>query len=131
MSTSRMTALRTSLVVLGLTCLAFGPLMLAWPSGWRWTPHHSDYEQMMVGIYFTLGVFLLIAAKDPLQHLSLIWFTVWSSVLHGSIMTAQAIAQPDHRSHFFADIPALFIAAAVIGALTPRGRSRAVPATTP
>ena len=123
MTNSRITALRIALVVLGITCAALGPLMLVWPSGWRWSPHHSYYEQMMVGIYFMLGIFLLLAAKDPLQHRSLIWFTVWSSLVHGGIMAAQAVSSPEHHSHLFADVPALFLAAAVLSVLTPRQRS--------
>src|SRR5262245_24756448 len=120
MTDPRITALRIALVALGLICASLGPLMLVWPSGWRWSPHHSHYEQMMVGLYFTLGIFLLVAAKDPLRHLSVIWFTVWSSVVHGSIMAVQALAAAEHRAHLFADVPALFIAAAVLALLTPR-----------
>ena len=94
--------------------------MILWPSGWRWEPHHAYYEQMMVGIYFTLGVFLLRAARDPLENLSLIWFTVWSCVVHGSIMAVQSLSGTMHRGHLIADVPALFIGAAVLGMLTPR-----------
>jgi uncharacterized protein DUF6632 len=100
--------------------MALGPLMLLWPAGWRWEPHHPRYEQMIVGIYFTLGVFLLRAAREPLRHLSLIWFTVWSCVVHGSIMALQALSDSQAHGHLAADVPALFIAAAVLGALTPR-----------
>jgi hypothetical protein len=53
---------------------------------------------MIVGIYATLGVFLFLAAKNPLEHLSLIWFTVWSSVVHGGIMGVQALVSPEHRA---------------------------------
>jgi hypothetical protein len=76
---------------------------------------------MMVGIYATLGVFLLRAARDPLAHLSLIWFTVWSSVVHGSIMAVQSFADAAHRGHLLGDVPALFIAAIALAVLTPRG----------
>src|SRR5262245_19302485 len=123
MTNSRITALRIALVVLGLTCASLGPLMLVWPSGWRWSPHHSHYEQMMVGLYFTLGIFLLLAAKDPLRHRSLIWFTVWSSAVHGVIMAVQSFSSPEHYPHLFADVPALLLAAAVLGVLMPRERS--------
>jgi hypothetical protein len=41
-------------------------------------------------VHATLGVFLLIASGNPLRHLSLIWFTVFSSVVHAAMMTAQA-----------------------------------------
>ena len=120
MTPNRMSVLRVSLVLLGVVCLALGPLMLVWPTGWRWTPHQAHYEQMMVGIYFTLGIFLIRASKDPLQHLSFIWFTVWLSVVHGSIMAIQAFTAPEHHGHLVADVPALFLAAAVLGLVTPR-----------
>ncbi|MEO8337640.1 MAG: DUF6632 domain-containing protein [bacterium] len=119
----RRQALQVSLITLGTVCILLGPLMIVWPSGWRWVPHHAHYEQMMVGIYFTLGVFLIRAARDPMQHLSLIWFTVWSSIVHASIMAAQAFSGPEHHGHLVADVPALLLAAAVLGFLTPRGIS--------
>jgi formate/nitrite transporter FocA (FNT family) len=100
--------------------MSLGPLMLFWPSGWRWEPHHPHYEQMVVGIYFTLGFFLVVAARDPLRHLSLIWFAVASSVVHGGIMAVQAFSTADEHGHLIADVPALFIAAAILGALAPR-----------
>ena len=128
MTTRPLPALRVVLVALGLVCMALGPLMLFWPSGWRWEPHHPHYEMMIVGIYFTLGVFLLIAAREPLRHLSLIWFAVWSSVVHGGVMTAQALSTPQEHGHLVADIPALFIAAAALAMLTRRAASeRPVP----
>jgi hypothetical protein len=58
-----------------------------WPSGWVWHSGHSHYPMMIVGVYATLGVFLIRAAWNPLENLSLIWFTVWSSAVHGAIMT--------------------------------------------
>ena len=119
-------ALRIALVLVGAICLALGPLMLVWPAGWRWSPHHAHYEQMIVGIYFTLGVFLVRASKDPSRHLSLIWFAVWSSVVHASIMTIQALTDSEHRGHLLADVPALFLAAAVFSFLMPRPQ-RAIP----
>ena len=120
MNPRRLQALRLTLLVLGTVCMALGPLMLFWPSGWRWVPYQTHYEQMMVGLYFTLGVFLLLAARDPLRHLSIIWFAVWSSVVHGSIMAVQALTDPQHHGHLLGDVPALFIAAAVLAILTPR-----------
>jgi hypothetical protein len=99
-------------------------LILVWPSGWSWnegTAHHlPHYLQMILGVYATLGVFLVIASRNPLEHLSLIWFTVWSSVVHAGIMAAQAFANPEHRAHLWGDVLALFIVAAILGFLTPR-----------
>ncbi|UFS69540.1 hypothetical protein LPW11_16770 [Geomonas sp. RF6] len=118
----RLKALRIALLILGGIFLLVGPLMLVWPFGWRWAPHQAFYEQMMVGIYFTLGIFLIRASRNPLEHLSLIWFTVWSSVVHGAIMAAQALSGPEHHAHLVADVPALLVVAAILGFLTPRDR---------
>src|SRR5215475_5240111 len=96
-----------------------------WPSGWSWHTGHSHhlphYLQMILGVYATLGVFLLIASRNPLAHLSLIWFTVWSSIVHGGIMAVQSLANPEHRGHLWGDVPGLLVVAAVLGLLTPRG----------
>ncbi len=116
----RLRYLRIALIVAGLTCLALYPLMLVWPSGWTWHVGHSDYPLMIVGLYATLGVFLILAARDPLAHLSLIWFAVWSSIVHGGIMAVQALDEPAHLGHLMGDVPVLFIAAAVLAVLTPR-----------
>lgn len=120
---SRLRYLRAALVLVGLIFI-FGvyPMMMAlWPSGWRWNPNQTEYEQMILGIYATLGVFLLIASRNPLRHLSLIWFTVFSSIVHAAIMTAQALKAPSEHGHLLGDIPALFIVAVLLGLLTPRG----------
>jgi hypothetical protein len=66
-------------------------------------------------------VFLLIASRNPLANLSLIWFTVWSSVVHAGIMTIQALANSDQRGHLLGDIPALLVVAVILAVLTPRG----------
>ena len=120
--TVRLTSLRVALLAVGIIFIAgIYPLTILWPSGWRWNPDHSEYLLMIVGVYATLGVFLLLAARDPLRHLSLIWFTVWSSVVHGAIMTAQSMTNAMNHGHLLGDVPALFIVALVLAVLTPRG----------
>lgn len=119
---TRLLALRVALVVVGLACLALQPLMIFWPSGWAWHRGHSDYPLMMVGLYLTLGVFLLRAARDPLAHRSLIWFAVWSSLVHGGIMAVQAMTQPGQMGHLVGDVPALLVAAGALAVLMPRAR---------
>ena len=74
--TDRTMYLRIALRVVGVICIVgFYPLTIVWPSGWAWHTGQSDYLQMILGIYATLGVFLLLASRNPLAHLSLIWFT--------------------------------------------------------
>jgi len=118
--TTRLKYLRIALVLVGIIFI-FGIylLMILWPSGWTWHSGHSDYPAMIVGIYATLGVFLILATRDPLAHRSLIWFTVWSSVVHGGIMAVQALS-PNSHGHLVGDVPALFIVAIVLALLTPR-----------
>jgi len=117
---ARKRMLQVALVLVGLACLSLYPLMIVWPSGWAWHEGHSDYPMMIVGVYATLGVFLIRAARDPQAHLSLIWFAVWSSVVHGAVMAVQALQQPGQRGHLLGDVPALLIAAAALAALAPR-----------
>ena len=96
------------------------PLTIIWPSGWSWHTGQSEYLQMILGVYATLGIFLLMASRDPLAHRSLIWFTVWSSLVHGGIMAAQALANPQHIGHLGGDVLALILVAAVLACLMPR-----------
>ena len=124
---TRLRYLRVALVLVGLIFIfAVYPLMMSvWPSGWRWSPNQPQYEQMILGVYATLGVFLLIASRNPLRHLSLIWFTVFSSIVHAGIMTVQALNMPSEHGHLFGDIPALILVAVLLGILTPRGAEAA------
>jgi hypothetical protein len=117
----RIKYLRIALQLVGVTFI-FGiyTLTLLWPSGWSWhTGHHTPhYLQMILSVYATLGIFLLFASRKPLAHLSLIWFTVWSSVVHAVVMAAQALANPEHIAHLWGDVLALFLLAAVLAFLT-------------
>lgn len=113
--------LRIALVVAGLIfTVGLYPLTVVWPSGFAWGHGPSHYLTMILGVYATLGVFLLLASRDPLAHLSLIWFTVVSSVVHAAIMAAQAVGDSAERGHLIGDVPALLIIAAALAVLTPR-----------
>jgi uncharacterized protein DUF6632 len=118
----RIKYLRVALLVVGLI-FTFGiwPLTIVWPSGWAWHAQgRSEYLEMIFGIYATLGVFLMIASRDPMAHKSLIWFTIWSSFVHGAIMAIQSITSVRHISHLWGDILALIVVGAVLAALMPR-----------
>ena len=123
-ATGRLLYLRIALIVFGLIFI-FGvyPLSIVWPSGWTWGHGHSHYLMMIIGIYATLGVFLLMASRDPDAHKSLIWFTIWSSVVHGAIMAWQSFDDPAERGHLLGDVPALFLIAIVLGVLMQMGLS--------
>ncbi len=100
------------------------PLAIVWPSGWQW--HGGEgmyYFQMIVCIYATLGIFLILAAKNPAEHRSLIAFTIWSSVVHAVIMAVQAFGDPAETGHLIGDVPALLLVAIVLRLLMPSGTS--------
>jgi len=120
----RLKYLRIALMLVGVIFLGgIYPLMILWPAGWTWHTGHSDYPLMIVGIYATLGGFLIMAARNPLENLSLIWFTVWSSVVHAAIMAVQSFEAPENHGHLLGDVPALIFVAVLLAALTPRGSS--------
>jgi hypothetical protein len=111
--------LQLALVLFGVVMLLVYPLALVWPAGWAWhhgAPYESDYFMMIVGVYATLGVFLINAARNPAANLSLIWFTVWSSAVHGAIMAMQSFSG-NHMGHLWGDVTALFLVAIVLSAL--------------
>ena len=115
--------LRFALIAFGAVfCLVY-PLAIFWPSGWAWhagPPADSQYFMMIVGVYATLGVFLIRAASDPPANRSLILFTVVSSVVHAGIMAVQSFSSEMHRGHLLGDVPALILVAIVLGALMPK-----------
>jgi hypothetical protein len=113
--------LRIALRLVGVTFIVgIYALTIVWPSGWTWHTGHNTphYLQMILAVYATLGVFLLMASRNPLANLSLIWFTVWSSVAHAAVMAAQSLANPEHIAHMWGDVLALFVVAGVLAFLT-------------
>ena len=81
--------LKVVLVVVGLLFSAtIYPLMR---SSSLWQPNQSeDIEPMMLSLFVTLGIFLLIAVRNPSANRSLIAFTAWSSFAHALVMAIQA-----------------------------------------
>lgn len=79
-----------------------------------WGARASDYgDLMMLSLYVTLGVFLLVAVRNPAAHRSLIGFTAWSSFAHGAVMTTLGFQHPSDRGDFWTGSGVL----AVIGVL--------------
>ncbi|MDH4040397.1 MAG: hypothetical protein OEV88_07060 [Gammaproteobacteria bacterium] len=119
----RYSYLQVALVLFGVIfCLVY-PLAIVWPAGWAWhegAPYSSHYYMMIVGVYATLGVFLIRAAANPAENRSLIAFVVWSSLVHGAIMAVQSLQNPEHIGHMLGDVPALLLVAVVLGVLMPK-----------
>jgi hypothetical protein len=101
--------LRGVLVLAGLLFLAgFYPLT-------RMNNPELACEQMLGSVYGTLGIFLLLAARNPSAHRSLIAFTAWSSLVHGSVMAVQVFHHLiPHEDLLRAVVPILIIGFALI-----------------
>src|SRR5579862_5440955 len=119
---SRDRLLKYALVVFGIVFLLVYPLAIVWPSGWAWhegAPYESDYFMMIVGVYATLGVFLILASRNPAANRSLIMFTIVSSLVHAAIMAWQSLQMPEHMGHLYGDVPGLIAVAVVLYLLRP------------
>lgn len=107
--------LRITLVVVGISfVVGLYPMINLWPAGFRWQPEQHPYEQMIASIYAVLGIFLIRVSRAPFNHLPLIWFTVWSSLAHATVMAVHAIVDHSQWTHLVGDIPALLIVAVAL-----------------
>ena len=97
-------ALQVVLVVLGLLTAGANiyPLVTSLLAGLR--PTGGTTAPMFWTMYATLGVFLVLAARNPSAHRSLIAFTVWSSVAHAAVMALMAIQLPNKRGELLAGV---------------------------
>lgn len=112
--------LSLALIVFGAVFCLIYPLAMVWPSGWAWhegAPAANDYFMMIVGVYATLGIFLILAARDPAANASLIWFTIYSSIVHALVMVWESMRDPARGGHLMGDVPALLLVAVVLGLL--------------
>ncbi len=72
--------------------------------GWRWPPYNAIYDQMMVSIYFAVGICSAMAIKNPIKHTSFLWFVAISSFTHGGVMFYHAATNPVHVGHLVGDV---------------------------
>ena len=115
-------ALKVVLVVVGLLFSAtIYPLMR---SSSLWQPNQSeDIEPMMLSLYVTLGIFLLIAARNPSAYRSLIAFTAWSSIAHATVMTVQAFQNASNRRGLLGAAATFVVIGLALSALAPGKQS--------
>jgi hypothetical protein len=119
---NRQMALKIVLALVGVLFLALVyPLMMF--------VRQDPALSMMFSLYVTLGVFLLLAIRNPSANRSLIAFTAWSSFAHAAVMGTQAWLNMIARSELVGVAVLMVIGIALI-ALAPAQR-RATPAITP
>jgi hypothetical protein len=112
---NREVALKIVLAIAGLLFLALGYPLLIFA---RQDPSLS----MMFSVYVTLGVFLLLAIRNPWASRSLIAFTAWSSFAHAAVMGTQAMRNMVSREEL-AGVAILVVIGAVLIALAPASRA--------
>ena len=117
---NRERALKVVLVLVGLLFLAgIYPLTMI-----LWQRHQSEYrDAMMLSLYFTLGIFLLVAVRNPSANRSLIAFTAWSSFAHGAVMAVLAFQIPSERGELFVAVAVLVVIGVALIALAPAKQS--------
>jgi len=111
---------KIAVLITGIALFGVFAMMMIFPGSWGWEPHQPEYEQMIMGVYAVLGIFLILASRAPEKHLSLIWFAAFSSLVHAIIMSAQAIVDPTEHANFMGDIPALYLVFILLGLTTPK-----------
>jgi hypothetical protein len=109
-------ALKIVLVLVGLFFFA-----AIYPAiGGLHNPVNSDTgDTMQMAIYATLGIFLLIASRNPAAHRSLIAFAAWSSFAHAAVMSTLGFEIPELRTGFLIASGILVVIGAVLIALAP------------
>jgi Family of unknown function (DUF6632) len=84
------------------------------------SPAHSDTgDTMMMSLYFALGIFLLIAVRNPSAHRSVIAFAAWSSFAHAVTMSIQGLEIPSERVGFLSGSGVLVVIGVALIALSP------------
>ena len=109
-------ALKVVLVLVGLLFFAaIYPLI----GGLR-DPANSDTgDTMMMGLYVALGIFLLLAVRNPAAHRSLIAFAAWSSFAHAAVMSALGFEIASERTGFLVGSAVLVVIGVVLIVLAP------------
>jgi len=87
--------------------------------------NESDYgDDMLLSLYVTLGIFLLLAARNPSANRSLIAFAAWSSFAHGAVMAALAVHIPNERTGMLIAVAVLAAIGVTLIVLAPAKQSR-------
>ena len=127
-------ALKIVLVLVGLFYSFWGYILFdaLWRS--RWLDRNDDVLPMFVSLNFVLGIFLLLAVKQPARHRSLIAYGAWSSLAHGftmSIQSAEAAAHGIHRKDSPWDIVIFGVIGVALLALLPAKQPSPAPIREP
>jgi hypothetical protein len=117
------------LVIAGLLNLAIiYPLFMdLWHSGWL--EQKNEVEPMFLSFFIPIGASLLVAARRPSEHRSMIALAAWLHISHGTVMSIQTVEAWNHGVHRnFADVILFLAIGVVLLALLPGKREVVAPA---
>jgi hypothetical protein len=89
---------------------------------------NNECEPMFLSFFIPVGVFLLIAARRPSEHRSMIALAAWWSISHGTVMAIQTVEAWTHDVHRnFTDVILFLVIGVVLLALLPAKREAVAP----
>ena len=90
----------------------------------------NETEPMFLSWFIALGPFLLLAARKPSLHRSLIAFAACQSLAHASVMTIQTVEAWKHGVHRdFTDVVIVGVIGGILLALLPARREQSLAVT--
>jgi uncharacterized membrane protein YhdT len=114
-------ALRIVLVIVGLIFLAgVYPLITSIRKGWQ--ANKEDPLPMGISLYVMQGIFLLLAARDPLNNRGVITFAAWLNIAHAAVMVIMSIHLPHERQDLLVASAIFALIGVVPIALQPKGQ---------
>ena len=114
-------ALKVVMVLVGLLFVA--GIYPVWMALWHPGPSDDSGDTMMLSLYVTLGIFLVMAARKPTAHRSLIAFTAWSSFAHAVVMSTLGFHIPSEKTGFLIGSAVLVVIGLALLALAPAKQS--------
>jgi hypothetical protein len=115
-------ALKVVLVLVGLVFSAgIYPVVTSVRDGWQ--ANKEDALPMMLSLYVTLGIFLLLAARNPSANRSMIAFGAWANIAHGAVMAVMAVHLRNEREDLLVAGAVFGVIGLVLIALTPAKQS--------
>ena len=88
----------------------------------------NECEPMFLSFFIPVGVFLLIAARRPSEHRSMIALAAWWNISHGVVMGIQTVEARIHGVHrSFTDVIVVIVIGVVLLAILPAKRETVTP----
>ncbi|MDP5211054.1 DUF6632 domain-containing protein [Microbulbifer sp. 2205BS26-8] len=113
-----------ALIAIGMIFIfAMYPMMAwIWPAGWGLTPPQPEHEKVIAVFFAVLGVFLILAARNPTANIDLIWLTIWLNLVNATIVLLTVLADWAELANLIGNIPVQYFIAWVLWYLLPRNK---------